>query len=426
MIKFPHKIQNIGIDANTELEIAKRIRIVNTIAIIAIFCGFMILAYAYLDNWPVQSFFVFGFISASTFVPLILNHFKKTYASRMIFVFIAYIDIIALCIVFGSSFHYQYFFLGVIGLPLVFLGNEPGKKKLYLCGLAVILWMYTEWHFTVFEPWILIDSLNTNSISLVNDLMTFLMVFITVYVFTQESDQHLKTLEDNSKLEETNIQLEHFAYIASHDLNEPLRTVSSFVDIIKEEYEETLNEDLDTYFSFINDALTRMRLMIDGLLNYSRIGKSGDFQVVDMNILLSEVKKDLEVLIKQKNVIIKGYKLPEIYCLELEIRQLFQNLITNAIKFQHLDVAPVIEVTSKEKRHYWQFCVSDNGIGISSEMQHKIFNIFTKLHLQTDYEGHGIGLAFCKKIVEIHQGKIWVESEPHQGSRFYFTILKKK
>jgi len=198
-----------------------------------------------------------------------------------------------------------------------------------------------------------------------------------------------------------NVELEHFAYIASHDLNEPLRTVNSFVDIIKEEYSDAADENLNTYFTFINDALSRMRLMIDGMLNYSRIGKSGDHQIVDLNALIIEIKIDLAELIKQKNVTIRASNLASINCLQLEIRQLFQNLITNAVKFQKPDAAPVIKITQKE-----------------------IFQMFTKLHLRQKYEGHGIGLAFCKKIVDSHKGKIWVESSPGNGSRFYFTLQK--
>jgi light-regulated signal transduction histidine kinase (bacteriophytochrome) len=226
------------------------------------------------------------------------------------------------------------------------------------------------------------------------------------------------------ELEQKNIQLEHFAYIASHDLNEPLRTIHSFIDIIREEHEDIINEELEIYLNFIQDSLDRMRSMINGLLNYSRIGKSKDFEIIGINNLLVELQEDLNHLIHANKVTLKVPDLPHIYCSRLELKQLFQNLITNAVKFQNSDKFPVIIISYSEQAQHWQFCVSDNGIGIREEKQQEIFNIFTKLHRDSEYEGQGIGLSFCKKIVELHEGEIWVESIPNEGSKFYFTISK--
>jgi len=200
--------------------------------------------------------------------------------------------------------------------------------------------------------------------------------------------------------------------------------VNSFVDIIKEEYQHSADDNLNIYFTFINDALSKMRLLIDGLLSYSRLGKSSDYQMVNIHHLIIEIKTELNQLIKLQNVTIQVHNLPIINCFEQEIKQLFHHLITNAIKFQQPGAAPVIEITYDETPNYWQFCVADNGIGISPKKHSAIFNMFTRLHLSEKYEGHGIGLAFCKKIVEAHKGKICVESSPGNGSRFYFTIQK--
>jgi len=169
-----------------------------------------------------------------------------------------------------------------------------------------------------------------------------------------------------------------------------------------------------------------MRLMIDGLLSYSRIGKSGNLKTVNIRNLINEIETDLGELIKQNSVTIQTDNLCAVNCYALELKQLFQNLIINAIKFKPPDAAPIIKIAQKESSGYWQFCVADNGIGISLEKHKEIFRMFTKLHLPEKYKGHGIGLAFCKKIVEIHQGKIWVESSPGNGSSFYFTIQKIK
>ncbi|MFK7795921.1 MAG: ATP-binding protein [Aureispira sp.] len=137
--------------------------------------------------------------------------------------------------------------------------------------------------------------------------------------------------------------------------------------------------------------------MIDGLLNYSRIGKSGAFEHTNLHYLLDSLQEDLSYLIQDNKATINLKPLPTIYCSKIEVRQLFQNLITNAIKFQRLNTTPIITITCIDREHDWLFCVTDNGIGIRKEKQQEIFNIFTKLHRNTEYEGHGIGLSFCKK-----------------------------
>jgi len=161
------------------------------------------------------------------------------------------------------------------------------------------------------------------------------------------------------------------------------------------------------------------------ILDYSKIGKSGFFEQININKLVYEVEQDLNELILEKKAVIQKFDLPTIVCLPIEMRQLFQNLISNAIKFQSPESNAIIKITCKYIPGYWKFCVSDNGIGISQKKHKDIFQMFTKLHLSTNYNGHGIGLAFCKEIVETHKGEIWVESSPSDGSRFYFTIQKK-
>jgi len=425
MIKYIQRIQNIGISTNTDIETAKRVRLCNSMSIVGISTGFAVLLYATLTSWPYDVFLLHVFIIVATFIPPTLNYFQKTIASRISFLLVANLSIVCLSITIGKFFHFQYFLSATLCMPLIFFGNEFRIKKLFFSALTILLFIYLEWHFRTFEPLISIDKSYSDIIRFVNDFMILLMIFSQFYFFVNENDSYTENIvEKSNELQEKNIQLEHFAYIASHDLNEPLRTINSFVDIIQEEYEDPADENLNTYFSFIRDALTRMRLMIDGLLNYSRLGKSSDYQVVNINHLISDIETDLGELIKQQNVTIQANNLPAIRCLAQETRQLFQNLISNAIKFQQSDVAPILEIKYKEIPDYWQFCVADNGIGISSKKHETIFRMFTKLHLPDEYEGHGIGLAFCKKIVEIHKGKIWVESSPGKGSQFYFTIHK--
>jgi len=383
MIKLLPKFLNLGINGGTDPESAKRIRLGNTLSILGISVGIIVLIYAYLSNWPLNVLLILSLIVVGTFIPPLLNYFQKIIASRISFLFVANISIICLCIVLGKFFHFQYFLSATLCLPLIFFGNELGRKKIWLSGTTFLFFIYLEWHFIKFESLIPVDKSHSDIIRFVNDFFIFLMIFLYFYFFAKENDKHVKDIKAKSaKLEEKNIQLQrnleetqelqarnkglkHFANIASHDLSEPLRTVDSFVEIIHEEYADTSDENISTYFSFIHEALNRMRNMIDGLLRYSKIGKSGNFKLTHVNQLVHEIELDLKELIHEKKAVITKSDLPAIVCLPLETRQLFQNLISNAIKFQPPESNPIINITYNTIPEYWQFCVADNGIGIS-------------------------------------------------------------
>ncbi len=234
------------------------------------------------------------------------------------------------------------------------------------------------------------------------------------------SSKYVKKLEDKNK------ELEQFSYIASHDLQEPLRTITSFSDILYSEYNDKLDDQAKQIFTFIKQATGRMSSLIKNLLDYSRIGQKEKFIDVDTNLILGTISIDLNSLIKNSNTIIKYKKLPIIEASPTEFRLLFQNLISNAIKFSKKGIDPIIEIKAKTMEHGWEFSVKDNGIGIPQEFQEKIFAIFQRLHLREEYEGTGIGLAHCRKIVHLHGGEIWVKSKPNEGSTFYFTISNEK
>lgn len=226
-------------------------------------------------------------------------------------------------------------------------------------------------------------------------------------------------------LELKNKEIEEFAYIASHDLQEPVRTISNFIQLLKRKLDRASEDEIQQYFAFIEDAAKRMSQLIKELLDYSRLGRSGKSTEIDFNTLIEAVKADLGSTIEKNSAQIISQNLPKIQAYPLEMRQLFQNLISNAIKFQPKDNKPVIKIAVEEQQHKYVFSVADNGIGIDPKYHHKIFNIFQRLHKREDYNGTGIGLAHCRKIVELHNGKIWLESEPDVGSTFYFSIKKK-
>ena len=232
----------------------------------------------------------------------------------------------------------------------------------------------------------------------------------------------LKNIEE--ELYRSNRELEQFAYVASHDLQEPLNTITDFVKLFEEQYKGRLDEEADQYLEFIIQAANRMGGLVKGVLGYSRIGLTKEITTIDCNVVLNEVKKDLSKRIKDTKTTFKIEKLPNIKGYELELHSLFQNLITNSIKFRRPGHNPKIEVSAEELPQYWKFSFKDNGIGIAEKNKDRVFNIFQRLNNMDSYEGTGIGLAQCKKIVELHGGQIWVESELGQGSTFCFTIKK--
>ncbi len=220
-----------------------------------------------------------------------------------------------------------------------------------------------------------------------------------------------------------NKELEQFAYIASHDLREPIRTISNYMKVFEEDYFALLDENGRKYLNSVNFAAKRMSILIKSLLDFSRLGRNIKLTNIDCKLLINEVIADLETVIKTSNAIIEVAKMPILNLYDTEIRQVFQNLITNAIKFQNKGTRPEIKISSEKINDSWRFSVSDNGIGIALAHYERVFDIFQRLHSNEDeYEGYGIGLANCKKIVHLHQGEIWVESNPDQGSTFYFTI----
>lgn len=241
---------------------------------------------------------------------------------------------------------------------------------------------------------------------------------------TYRKAQEFTIVNQLNELELKNKELEQFTYIASHDLQEPLRTVSNFIQIIEEDISDELRGEIELYLEKIKNATVRMRELVRALLAFSRLGRDVKFQKMDLQKVMTYVVQDLDDLIQRNKAEIRIPRLGSISGSELELRQLFQNLLTNAIKFRRPDVPPIVELKVSEFPSYYQFEVKDNGIGIEETYYDRVFHIFQRLNHDSDYEGHGIGLAFCKKIVELHRGRIWILSEKGVGTTIYFTLNK--
>lgn len=230
--------------------------------------------------------------------------------------------------------------------------------------------------------------------------------------------------EMTEQLIRSNKELGQYAYITSHDLQEPLRTISNYVGLFQRKYKGNLDEHADEYLKYIVNATGRMQRLIKDLLDYSIIGNDKQTTLLDCNKVAHEVVHDLASAIDECEAIVEISKLPVIYAYS-DLKLLFQNLISNAIKYRKTDEKLIVKMFAEEKNDAWLFGVADNGIGIEKMYLERIFIIFQKLHNQQEYAGTGIGLAHCKKIVELHGGRIWVQSEFGKGSTFYFTIPKK-
>jgi PAS domain S-box-containing protein len=225
-----------------------------------------------------------------------------------------------------------------------------------------------------------------------------------------------------TELERSNQELQQFAYIASHDLQEPLRMITNYLQLIERRYKGKLDKDADEFIDFAVDGAIRLDVMITDLLHYSRVGtQAKEFELTDVNGIISNVIADLQVQIQEARAIINYENLPSIMADKNQISQLFQNLLSNAIKFRQKDKPPMIDIAAKDQGGEWLFSVSDNGIGMDMQYKDKLFIVFKRL-VSKEYPGTGIGLAISKKIVERHKGKIWVESKLGEGSVFYFTI----
>jgi PAS domain S-box-containing protein len=228
-----------------------------------------------------------------------------------------------------------------------------------------------------------------------------------------------------AELSVSNAELERFAYIASHDLQEPLRMVSSFLQLLQKKYGGQIDAKADQYIHYAVDGAERMKALIMDLLEYSRVGKGKEgFGWVDSAEVMAEVGEVFRERIVAARAQVEIGPLPWVWGDKVQLTQLLQNLVSNALKYMG-DQAPLIRIGAREEEAHWRFFVEDNGIGIDPLFFEKIFIIFQRLHNKNDYSGTGIGLAICKKIVERHGGKIWVESDQQRGSTFFFTINKK-
>jgi PAS domain S-box-containing protein len=254
-----------------------------------------------------------------------------------------------------------------------------------------------------------------------NDNPLFFITTINDTTSRKKTEEQLKSTMQN--LERSNQELEQFAYVASHDLQEPLRMVSSYTQLLERRYKDKLDQDANEFIQYAVDGATRMQKLINDLLDYSRVTSRGkEFTIVDTSQVLGQTISNLQESIIENTALITNDDLPKVKADESQILRVFQNLIQNALKFKNKSELPKIHISCKKNNDFYEFSIRDNGIGMDMQYHDRVFTIFQRLHTKEEYPGTGIGLSICKRIIERNGGKIWFESKVNEGTTFYFTL----
>jgi len=251
------------------------------------------------------------------------------------------------------------------------------------------------------------------------------LIVLVIADITQEAVVNRALQEVTNDLKRSNEELDQFAAVASHDLQEPLRMISSYLSLLQHKYDPLFDDQARKYMVFVTDGVKRMTAMIKAVLAYSQLGrKASDLIDIDSAITLKNAIADLKIKIEESKTTIVERALPHVHANQMQLTQLFQNLLSNAIKFRSQERLPVITISATESETTWTFAVTDNGMGMEQDHCVKIFQLFKRVHIDSHIDGCGIGLATCKKIIDHHGGRIWVKSQINVGSTFFFTLPK--
>jgi PAS domain S-box-containing protein len=328
------------------------------------------------------------------------------------------------------------------GIHLDDLHTKEQAQAYYDADLRVINSRKSE--LNIDEPWDTVNGLrwvNTSKVPYIDQTGNVVGVIGVSMDVTERKKaeeelevyrKHLEELVDErtselakaiTNLEQSNKELEEFAYVASHDLQEPLRMVSSYTQLLERRYKDKLDQDANDFINYAVDGANRMQRLINDLLEYSRVSTQGkEFKKIDMSQILGQAVSNLQYLIADNLALVTNEELPVLSIDETQIIRVFQNLIENGIKYKKKTELPKIHISCTKKNHLYEFSVRDNGIGIEMQYHDRIFIIFQRLHKKADYPGTGIGLSVTKRIIERHGGTIWFDSKVDEGTTFYFTL----
>ncbi len=413
---------NIGIDESVPVYEAKIVQIQNQLGCITLLLLSVFVMFFCVVKMPMGVVFNVVMI-AHILVSFVLNYHKKFILSRFLAIILSYLVLGSAGVLFGDQSGYHFGILLVLVLPILYFRER--KYRIITYALITVIGLLT---FYIFKDKVPLFQLPNYMEEI--KLAMFICCSALLVAYSTSSDSINKMYEERNielvdKLTHRNEELANFSYTTSHDLKQPLRTILNFVGLLKQSFTKKENSEEILHLNFIENAGQRLDNLINALLNHSILGKSDKNDRFNCTVLVENVLTDLQQQINENEAIVKVNKLPTIVGCRDEIRIVFQNLISNAIKFKRKKHKPVVEISYKDHPLFWQFDVKDNGQGIGKASQKKIFGIFQRGFSQKEIKGTGIGLANCKKIVEYHKGEIWVKSEENKGSVFSFTIEKK-
>lgn len=357
-------------------------------------------------------------IALTTMIVFMLNHRGYSYVGRILQLLSYLIWVTFYCWVFGKESGVQNLYIIFSSMPFLLLPSNQLKYQLGVVLLYALGYILVSNDY-VAGPSILERSDGDESFRIIVETLTFLWITANFFYFNYTNSLYEKKVQKGlKKLQSSNKEMERFVYIASHDLQEPLRNISSFADLYRDEYGSSLNKDQSTYLSFIERSANRMQELIHALMSHSQIGLNRKKVHMEFKHVIDDALEDLSRQIIKSGAIIQyeAERMPVVYGMPVEIRLLVQNLVSNAIKFAKENQPPIIQIEGEARSKSVEFRVIDNGIGIEEKSLEKVFGMFKRLHSKDVYEGSGIGLAHCKKIVDLHNGSISVNSILGEGT----------
>lgn len=330
-----------------------------------------------------------------------------------------------LSLIFGRASSAHYLYLAFALVPFA----QFHRKDTYIPLLSIISFLIAFWaiefKWVEISPVLSVDE--QENLHKIVVTLVFVWAATSIWYYNRTSEVYEEAIREAlKKVDQKNKEMEQFVYIASHDLQEPVRSIDSFARMCLEENDKTV-EDEKLYLNYIISSAGRMNEQIKALMNHSRIGVGETLEKrVDVSEIIQNVQQDLSEAIARTKAEVQYDYLPKVVGYPMGLHLLFLNLISNSLKFSKKDEAPVIRIEGKKLDEKWEFSLSDNGIGIDPMHHEKVFAIFQRLNPRKKFSGQGIGLAHCKKIVELHRGDIWFKSKPGEGTTFYFTLSKEK
>lgn len=423
---------NLGADAVIERSDRKHVRISNFIALIYFAGSVLYLSFGIIwEKW--EWFGIISGLSLSSIVLLVMNAFGKIDASRILFIVLMNFTLFVSAVYIGPHAQGLNYFIISVVIPFLFFD----VKKVGYITLGVVLPLLFIYTYKFVEPYFSLNHFLIDDqilLARMGVILQFMLMLLAVYQFVFYNRKAEKELESSnaqmmlqtSELKRSNSDLEQFAYIISHDLKAPVRNISSFMNLLLNKYGSTLHPEAKEFVDYSHLGAKRLERLIDDVLAYCRIGTNLPKPIpVNLNDVINTIRFELrDKLTATGGQININRELPVVNNVHSSLMyHVFQNLISNGLKFNKSEV-PTINISCTNSLNFYTFTVSDNGIGILKEYSATIFQMFKRLHNEHEYDGTGIGLAICKKIVEYYHGEVWFESEDGKGTTFHFTVRK--